>query len=141
MITGELANFAGNIEINGNRGDISVDEAVVDADREEWRCSRIGTDRDAQSRDGARPEKLLLILAEGGDEFAVLTLGADGDAEAVLTELHTGAISDDDALIHKEVVDAGSVAHLCQEEVGLCGIYLFADGQFGKGLHHAGTLL
>ena len=46
MITRELANFAGNIEINGNRGDISVDEAVVDADREDWRCARVGTDRD-----------------------------------------------------------------------------------------------
>lgn len=30
----ELVNFAGNNEINGNRSDISVDEAVVDADRE-----------------------------------------------------------------------------------------------------------
>ena len=47
MITKELANFAGNNEINGNRGDISVDEAVVDADREEWRCACVGTYRDA----------------------------------------------------------------------------------------------
>ena len=47
VITAELANFAGNNEINGNRGDISVDEAVVDADREEWRCARVGTYRDA----------------------------------------------------------------------------------------------
>ena len=31
----------------GNRGDISVDEAVVDADREEWRCACVGTYRDA----------------------------------------------------------------------------------------------
>ena len=80
-----------------------------------------------------------MILAEGGDEFAVLTLGADGDAEAVLTELYAIAVSDDDALIHEVVVDAVGIVHLCQEEVGLCGIHLFADGQFSKGLHHAGA--
>ena len=80
-------------------------------------------------------------MAEGGDEFAVLALGTDGDAEAVLAELHAGAVSDDDALIHEVVVDAGSVAHLCQEEVGLRGIHFLADGQFGKGLHHTGALL
>ena len=28
-------------------GTDSVDEAVVDADREEWRCARVGTDWDA----------------------------------------------------------------------------------------------
>ena len=80
-------------------------------------------------------------MAEGGDEFAVLALGTDGDAEAVLAELHAGAVSDDDALIHEVVVDAGSVTHLCQQEVGLCGVHFLADRQFGKGLHHAGALL
>jgi hypothetical protein len=82
-----------------------------------------------------------LILAEGSDEFTVLDFCTDGDTETVLTELYASAVSDDDAQIYQIVVDTGSVTHLCQEEVGLCGIYLLADGEYGECLHHAGALL
>ena len=80
-------------------------------------------------------------MTEGGDKFAVLCLGTDGDAEAVVAELDARAISDDDAAIDEIVVDAVGIGHLCQEEVGIGMIDLLADGEHGEGIHHAGALL
>ena len=80
-------------------------------------------------------------MTEGGDQFAVLCLGADGDAETVIAELNARAISDDDTTIDEIIVDAVSVGHLCQEEVGIGMIDLLADGEYGEGIHHAGALL
>ena len=63
--------------------------------------------------------KMKLVLSEGGDEFAVLGLSADGDTEAVFAKLHAMAIANDNALIYQIVVDLWGIGHLRQEEVGI----------------------
>ena len=84
---------------------------------------------------------LILVLTQGGNQLAVFGLGADGDAQAVLTELHAVAVANDDALIHQIVVDLVGIGHLGQEEVGIRRINLLADREYAEGLHHAAALL
>lgn len=69
------------------------------------------------------PRRLLLILAEGGDEFAVLRLGSDGYAEAVLAELHSVAVAHDDAAVHQIVVTVWSPT----EELNCALIWPFSN--------------
>ena len=80
-------------------------------------------------------------MTEGGNEFAVLSLGANGDAETVLAELYAMAVTDNDALVHQIIVDLVGIGHLGEEEVGLGGIHFLADGQQSEGFNHACTLL
>ena len=81
-----------------------------------------------------------LILPEGGQQLVVLAFHANGNTEAVLAELYAGTVADDDAAVNKVVVDALCVSHLCQEEVGIGGKNLLADGQLLEGSHQAGAL-
>ncbi len=50
---------------------------------------------------------LILVLTQGGKQLAVFGLGADGDARAVLTELHAVAVANNDAIdiTRRELVD------------------------------------
>lgn len=73
--------------------------------------------------------------------MCILILRTYRNTQAVVTQLDTGAVSYDDAFFHKVVVDALGIGHLCQEEVGIGGIYLFADSKFLEGVNHASAFL
>ena len=81
------------------------------------------------------------ILAECSQKVDILALFADCDTQAVATKLHIVAIAHNDALVDQIVVDSCSICHLCEEEVGLCGVHLLADRQVGEGSHHFATFL
>ena len=81
------------------------------------------------------------ILAECSQKVDILALFADCDTQAVATKLHIVAIAHNDALIDQIVIDGCSICHLCEEDVGLCGVHLLADRQVGEGCHHFATFL
>ena len=82
-----------------------------------------------------------MILSESCYQFSVFCLRTDGDTQTVLTELYAMAVAHDDAFVHQIVVDLGGIGHLGEEEIGLGGIHLHADGQQLEGVDHTGAFL
>ena len=79
-------------------------------------------------------------LAQGGQQLRILARRTNRDAQAVATESHTGTVAHHDTTVYEVVVDNVGIRHTGQEEVGLRGIDLLAEGQYRKGSHEFGTL-
>ena len=56
-------------------------------------------------------------LPQGREQFVVLRAGSDGDTQAVLAELYTATVANDDAFVYEVVVDFLSICDTCEEEV------------------------
>ena len=79
----------------------------------------------------------LFVLAKGANQLIILVASTNGDSQTVMTELHTGTVPDNNALLHQIVINALSITNLGQEEVGICRIYLLTDRQLTESLKHA----
>ena len=82
----------------------------------------------------------ILVLSQSTEQFVVLGAIADGDAQTVVAELDARAVADNNAFVDQVVIDGLRVGHLCQEEIGIGLIHLFADGQFLECGHQTATL-
>jgi len=80
-----------------------------------------------------------LVLPKGGQQLVVFALGAYRDAQTVVAELHACTVADNDALVNQVVVDGLGIGHPCQEEVGVGGIDVLADGEQLEGCHQSGA--